>query len=412
VKLLERIPARLIPRSWNPRDWVPNGWDPKVVLPIGALAVGALGAAILMVTSSPVAGRPSERMVRAVRVVPVKVRSVELSVQSQGTVAPRTESELIPEVSGRVVWTSPELVSGGFFEKDEPLLRIDETDYATAVARARASLSRAQGEHGHARDVLKRQRDLKERNVVSEAALDDAERTAQVASASLREARLALEQAERDLTRTEIAAPFTGRVREKRVDVGQFLNRGQSFGTIYATDFVEVRLPIADAQLAYLNLALWTREVVAEDQLPLVTLSARFAGEAREWTGRILRTEGEIDPKSRLVHVVARVQNDPDARMPLPVGLFVQARIAGRRAEQVAVVPRQALQGESRVLIVDAANRLRFREVEVLRLHGDNAFISKGLQDGERVCISALQAPVDGMTVRPVAVDAAEVPES
>lgn len=411
MKLLERIPESWIPSTWNPLDWIPEGWDPKVVLPISALVLGALGAAILMVTSAPVAGRPSERMIRAVRVVPVTVRSVQLDVYSQGTVAPRTESELIPEVSGRVVWTAPALVSGGFFEEGEALLRIDQTDYTASVERARASLSRAQGEYGHARETLNRQRNLLERAVVSEAALDDAERKAQVAEASQREARLALEQAERDLARTEMGAPFSGRVREERVDVGQFLNRGQSFATIYATDYVEVRLPIADAQLAYLDLPLWTREIIPEDQLPRVTLSARFAGLEHEWTGRILRTEGEIDAKSRLVHVVARIANDPDARTPLPVGLFVQARIAGRQAEHVAVVPRQALRGESQVLVVDADDRLRFRQVEVLRLERDDALIASGLQDGERVCISAIQAPVDGMAVRPVA-DTAEEPSS
>jgi RND family efflux transporter MFP subunit len=388
--------------------------NPKVVLPLAALAVAALGAGILVLTSSQVSGQPSERMVRAVRVVPVTSRSVQLEVRSQGTVAPRTESELIPEVSGRVVWTSPALVSGGYFEEGEALLRIDQTDYEAAVARAQASLSRARGEHEHARDTLKRQRDLAKRSVVSTAALDDAERTAQVMEASLREARLALEQAERDLVRSEVTAPFSGRVREERVDVGQFLNRGTAFATIYATDFVEVRLPIADAQLAYLDLPLWAREAPAEELLPEVTLSARFAGRDHTWRGRIVRTEGEIDAKSRLVHVVAQVANDASLfgedsavrgatqRIPLPVGLFVQARISGRAADGVSVIPRQALLGPGQVLIVDDENRLRFRDVEVLRIDREEALISSGLRDGERVCLTSIQAPVDGMTVRPV----------
>lgn len=400
--------------------------NPKVVLPLAALAVAALGAGILMMTSTPVSGRPSERMVRAVRVVSVTSRSVQLEVRSQGTVAPRTESDLIPEVSGRVVWTSPALVSGGYFDEGEPLLRIDQTDYEAAVARAQASVWRARGEHEHARDVLKRQRDLEKRSVVSAAALEDAERTAQVMDASLREARLALEQAERDLVRSEITAPFSGRVRDERVDVGQFLNRGTAFATIYATDFVEVRLPIADAQLAYLDLPLWGREAPAEELLPEVTLSARFAGRDHTWRGRIVRTEGEIDAKSRLVHVVAQVANDPalfggadlpgsdvpgsdlpgpePEGIPLPVGLFVQARIGGRAAEGVAVIPRQALLGPGQVLIVDDENRLRFRDVEVLRLDREEALISSGLRDGDRVCLTSIQAPVDGMTVRPMGV--------
>ena len=190
-------------------------------------------------------------------------------------------------------------------------------------------------------------------------------------------------------------------MREERVDVGQFLTRGQGFATLYATDYVEVRLPIADAQLAYLDVPLWSRAPSPDQELPAVTLSARFAGRDHEWLGQIVRTEGEIDARSRLVHVVARVSN-ADAELPLPVGLFVQARIAGRTAADVAVIPREALQGQGVVLVVDDEDRLRFRQVEVLRVEGNEALISSGLEGGERVCISVIQAPVDGMTVRPV----------
>lgn len=375
----------------------------KLVLPLAVLGLAVVGGVVLMLTNAPVAGRPTERMVRAVRVVPVTSRTVELEVRSQGTVAPRTESELIPEVSGRVVWTSPALVSGGYFDAGEPLVRIDQIDYVANVEQARAALARARGEDAHARETLGRQKEMLERRVVSEAALDDAVRTAQVSGASLREARVALEKAERDLERTEISAPFIGRVREERVDLGQFLNRGQPFATVYATDFVEVRLPIADAQLAYLDLPLWSRDAPDEDQLPAVTLSARFAGRENEWVGRVVRTEGEIDAKSRLVHVVARVPNiEVDGQLPLPVGLFVQARIAGRAAENVSAIPRQALQDSGQVLIVDENNQLRFRSVEVLRLDRDQALITDGLRSGEHVLISAIQAPVEGMTVRPI----------
>ena len=376
--------------------------DKKVILPIAVLAASLLGALILALTSSPVAGRQGERMVRAVRVVPVELRATRQEVRSQGTVAPRTESELIPEVSGRALWTSPALASGGYFEAGEPLLRIDRLDYLADVERARAALARARSEHEHARATLSRQQDLRESGVVSDAVLDDAARSARVSAASLREARIVLEQAERDLERTEIVAPFSGRVREERVDIGQFLNRGQSFATIYATDYVEVSLPIADAQLAYIEMPFWERRPIPEDRQPEVRLTATFAGVEREWIGRVVRTSGEIDAKSRLVHAVARVANDETADIPLPVGLFVQARILGRTVEDVAMIPREALQAPGRVLVVDEQDRLRFRDVEVLRLEGDHALISSGLTAGERVCISVILAPVDGMAVRPV----------
>ena len=378
----------------------------KVILPAAAIAVSLLGAAVLIATSSPVEGRPSARQIRPVRVLEAHPGTVQLRVLSQGTVAPRTESALIPEVSGPVVWVSPALVSGGYFEAGQVLLRIDPLDHEAALERARASVARAEGEYEHARQVLERQRGLASRNVVSAAALDEAERSGRVTEAALREARVARGQAERDLARTEIKAPFTGRVRDERVDVGQFLSRGNAFGTIYATDYVEVRLPVPDHQLAYLDVPLWDRGDL-EGELPEVTLSARFAGAEHAWQGHIVRTEGEIDPKSRMVHVVARVE-DPYAisadgtRPPLAVGLFVNAEIAGRSAEQVTLVPRSAMREGSRVLVVDQENRLRYRDVEVLRIDRDDVLIRTGLDAGERVCISQLQTVVEGMEVRPI----------
>ncbi len=380
----------------------------KVVLPAAAIGVSVLGAAILIATSSPVEGRPSERQIPPVRVLEAQPRTVQLRVLSQGTVAPRTESALIPEVSGPVIWVSPELVSGGYFEADQVLLRIDPTDHEAALERARANVARAEGEYEHAGQVLERQRGLASRNVVSAAALDDATRTGRVTEAALREARVALGQAERDLARTEIRAPFTGRVRDERVDVGQFLSRGTSFAMIYATDYVEVRLPIPDHQLAYLDVPLWNRGNL-QGELPGVTLSARFAGAEHVWQGHIVRTEGEIDAKSRMVHVVARVE-DPYAasadgsRPPLAVGLFVSAEISGHSAEQVTLVPRSAMRDGSRLLVVDEENRLRYRDVEVLRIDRDDVLIRAGLAAGERVCISQLQTVVEGMEVRPILV--------
>ncbi len=383
--------------------------NPKVLLPIAALLASLIGAAIMVATSSPVEGRPSERQPRPVRVLEVKPTTVQLRVLSQGTVAPRTESELIPEVSGPVVWLSPALVSGGYFEADELLLRIDPRDSEAALERARAEVARAEGEYDHARKALKRRSGLASRDVVSPQALDDAERAERVTGADLRQERVALAEAERNLARTELRAPFAGRVREERVDVGQFLSRGNDFATIYAIDFVEVRLPVPDNQLAYIDVPLW-RSGELEGEQPLVTLRARFAGAEHSWTGHIVRTEGEIDPKSRMVHVVARVKDpyaasEDGSRPPLAVGLFVQAEIEGRRAEDITLLPRSAMRDGSRVLVVDAENRLRYRPVEVLRIHREDVLIRSGLEAGERVCISQLQTVIEGMEVQPIVVD-------
>ncbi len=374
----------------------------KAVLPFLVLGAAVLGGAGLVATAPEPEKEERLEVLRTVRVIEAQPQERRLTVQSQGTVKPRTEAELIPEVSGRVIWASPNLASGGFFEEGDVLLRVDRHDYETAHSRAKASLARAQGEWEHAKATLDRREELARQGVASSSQLDDARRSSRVAEATLSDAKIALRQAARDLERTRITAPFTGRVREERVDQGQFLTRGQSIASIYATDYVEVRLPIPDKELAYLDLALFGGSPVGEG--PLVTLRAVFAGKAQEWTGRIVRTEGEIDTKSRMVHVVARVE-DPyqatEGSAPLAVGLFVQAEIEGPVAAKLMRVPRGAMRDGDTLLVVDVENRLQEKKVELMRLERDDALVRADLPAGTKVCISQIEAFVPGMLVKP-----------
>jgi RND family efflux transporter MFP subunit len=420
----------------------------KILVPILVFATCCLGAFALVATAPSVEQVSPERTITAVRTLDAKPQAVRLAVRSQGTVAPRTESTLVPEVSGRVIWVSPALVSGGFFAAGEPLLRIDPDDYEIALTRARAANLRAKSELDYAASELKRQQGLSERAVASSAQLSAARRAEQVARAGIAEAGAALEQAEHDLARTEIHAPYKGRVRSENVDAGQFASRGAPLATLYATDYAEIRLPIPDQQLAYLELP--GLHGGSSDEGPKVRLHASFAGQRHEWEGRVVRTEGEIDPRSRMVHVVARVE-DPygtgvqardseedaagdateeagsgdgatptealvaasrprDARPPLAVGLFVEAEIEGPLVEEVIVVPRYAMRDESHLLVVDSDDRLRTREVEVLRIDRDDVLIRGALSPGERICISPLQVVIEGMVVRPLE-DSSEDPD-
>jgi len=388
----------------------------RVVVPIAILLAGVAAVAALWTLRPSVEVRPPEPLAPRVRVVEVEPRDVAMHVRTQGTVAPRTESDLVPQVSGEVVWISPQLVSGGFFDAGDPLVRIDRGDYEVAVQSARAAVARTESEFERARTELDRQRRLMERGVAAQARIDDAENAFRVADAALREARARLVQARRELGRTELRAPFEGRVRSKDVDVGQFVSRGAPIATLYAVDFAEVRLPLPDRELRWLDLPLGLDgQGDASDAGPAVTLHAEFAGRGRRWQGRVVRTEGEIDPRSRMVHVVARVA-DPygrhegdgaDGVAPLAVGLFVQAEIEGRTVADAFVLPRAALHHAAgdegdRVHVVDAEGRLHVRPVEVLRSEGERVVIGHGLAAGERVSVSALPAVVDGMPVRVV----------
>jgi RND family efflux transporter MFP subunit len=401
----------------------------KVAVPLGILALGVAGAAAMIATRPVVTATPTETAAPLVRALRVAPESLRYAVRANGTVAPRTQSDLVPQVSGEVVWISPSLASGGFFDAGEPLLRIDPRDYEVDLESGRAALARAESEFARSRTERGRQRELAERSVASQARIDDAENAYRVGEAQVREARASLERAERDLDRTELRAPFQGRVREKSVDVGQFVNRGAPIAKLYAVDIAEVRLPVPDRELSFLDLDLGLRRAPngtppnapadggsaikggeisgkgaeTSEKGAEVLLHADFAGKQRTWHGRIVRTEGEIDPRSRMVHVVARVEEPYAADPPLAVGLFVSAEIFGRTVESAYVLPRAALQQRPEgdlVFVIDAYDRLRFRPVTVLRVQQGDVVIGEGLAPGERVSISPLGAAVDGMRVR------------
>jgi len=375
----------------------------QVLYPVLVLSLG-LGLATLLALNEPkLDPAPHQPMATTVRVTRVQAADEYLGVNSQGTVQPRSQSELIPEVSGRVVWMSASLIGGGAFRKDDVLLHIDDADYRNALQRSEANLERAQVEHEFATDELQRLQQLHERQLASQQQLDSARRTARVAQANLSEGEASVEQARRDLQRTQLRAPFDGLVRSEQVDLGQFVTRGQSIGTIYATDYVEVRLPISADQLGHLGLPISTLGQIPAADRPPVTVASDFGGAGLLWQGELVRLEAEIDERSRMIYGVTRLHMEADQAVPrLPVGMFVQARIRGRKAENVIRLPRSAMRDNDQVLVVDASDRIRFRQVSLLRLEHDEVLVSAGLDNGELVCISPLQTVVDGMRVQAI----------
>jgi RND family efflux transporter MFP subunit len=383
-------------------------WLP-VLLPLVVLVGGGFGAWVLLTARQDVETRPPEILPPLVRVVEAKPQTLQLRVTSQGTVMPRTETSLVPEVAGRVVAISPSLVDGGFFGRGDVLLSIDPRDYELALARTRSMV--AQAETQLAREIAEAQVARREWRLLGRGEPSPlTSRTLHVAEAkaALAAARAITEQAAYNLARTKIRAPFAGRVRDKQVDLGQYVVSGAPIATIYAVDAVEIRLPIPDSELAYLDLSLrYQGDDVASQPGPTVRLWATFAGKVHEWSGRIVRTEGEIDRKTRVVYAVVRVEDpygrgpDPE-RPPLAVGMFVEAKIMGKVVENVVVLPRAAMRSHNQVLIVDDERRLRFRTVEILRADREQVVVQNGLTAGERVSMSALDAVIDGMKVRTI----------
>ncbi len=372
-----------------------------LIIPVFILGIFLFLAATLMATAPVLEPSSVEKLATTVRVVEIQPQSVQLKVNSQGSVMPSTESQLIPEVSGKVSWMSPNLVAGGYFDDQEILIRVDDTDYKTKLDRAQANLTRAEAEQQHNEFEYRRMQSLVKRNLVSRSQLENSLRAYRVAEASLQDATANFNQAEQDLARTQIRAPFAGLVRSENVDIGQFVSRGSPIATIYAGNQAEVRLPIADRQLAFLNIPVSIRGEIPQEFQPEVTLTAQYAGQTLKWKGNIVRSEAEIDVSSRMVQLVARVESTSNP-VPLSIGLFVSAEIQGLAAKNIVVLPREALRNDNQVLVVDDENRLRFRKIETLRLYQDDLLVQAGLEAGERVCISPLQTAIEGMVVNPV----------
>lgn len=379
----------------------------KIGLPLLVLALGAYGALIIIRAKVEPEKRPPEISLPLVHVMEVKSQTYQLKVRTEGTVMPKTTSQLTSEVSGRVVWVSPALVSGGFFNAEEVLLRIDSRVYQLAVVRARSAVAQAKLKLAtEEQEATLAKQEWENLGTGSPTTLVLREPQINEAKASLAAAEASLEQAQYDLERTKVRAPYDGRVWSESVDIGEFVAPGGALARLYGIDFAEVRLPIPDGELAFLDLPLAYRGQSRSGRGTEVILRAEFAGNVHKWAGRIFRTEGEIDPQTGMVHAIAEVK-DPygrssdRSRPPLAVGMFVEAEIKGKWVNDVVVVPRSVLR-RNQVPVVDQTDRLYYRKVDILRAEHDKLLIVSGLSEGERVCVSVLQTPIEGMKVQVV----------
>lgn len=378
----------------------------KILLPLVVLAAGAAAAAQLAAQREVPEPEPRVVPVPTVRTLTAEPVDHQVRVTSRGTVVPRTESQLVVEVPGRVVGLSPALVVGGFFEEGEVLLEIDPRDLELAVAQAELDVARSRRRLAEEEaDAEVARREWEALGTGEPTALTLREPQVAEARAQVRAAEAMLERARRDLARTRVRAPFTGRVRQKRVDLGQFVQPGSPVATLYATDTAEVRLPLPDGELAFVELPV--AGLRDAEKRPEVELFAHFAGDRRSWIGRIVRTEGEIDPRTRMVMTVAEVLDpyDPERTVPLAIGMFVEASIRGVLLEGVLLLPREALREGARVYALDEEDRLQVREVTVLRTEGDRVVVRADELAGARIVTSPLEIVTDGMQVRDLGTD-------
>ena len=380
----------------------------KVLLPVVFLAV-AVGASFVMIQSRPEAmQKPAPPPSLLVSVAVAERQPVRFTVSSRGSVSPRTQTTLVSEVAGQIVEVSPAFVSGGFFTRGDVLIRMDPRIYEASVKRARAEVAKARTqvatEHALAGYALEDWQRLQRLDAARGPASDLTLRKPQLqqALAELESKNAEYDKAREDLRRTVIRAPYDGMIREKIADVGQYVNVGAQLARAFAVDRAEVRLPLTQQDLRYLDL----ERLEGGGTLP-VTLHARFGEDAFSRAAQVVRSEGVFDAASRVLYVVAQIDDPYDLdrapgepARPLRIGTFVAAEIAGTAGGDLFALPRHALVRGTTVWVVDDALAIHPREVDVVRTDDNFAYIAGGIADGDRYVTTPIDQPLPGMKVR------------
>ena len=378
----------------------------SVLLGIAIFITGLAVVGVMMAAKPKPPKKPVKDNSPLVEVVSPIYESVTFEVEAHGVVTPRTETILVSEVSGLVQKVSEEFVAGGFFKKDEVLLQIDPTDYQVGVEQAKARLASEKAKFAQEEakaEQARKEWDLTGRSRNKAPTLALREPFLLEAKANMQSAEADLKKAEQKLARTIIRAPYDGMVKVKQVDVGQYVATGTQLGSTFAIDFAEVRLPLTDQDLAFIDIPRWGEENATGSD---VILTAEYAGKERQWPAKLVRMEGVVDEQSRVHYAVARV-TDPYAVLnfekestPLKIGTFVTAKISGKQEDNLAKLPREAFRDLSSVLVSDASNQLFYRSLKVVRAEADTVYISAGLEDGDRIVMTSIESPVQGMKVR------------
>lgn len=344
----------------------------KLLVPLVVVALGILIAKTMVGSREELPSVDVEVPLQRVQTTTVHIGDVPVSVIAHGNVTAKHELELASEVTGRVVWVAPNFEPGELVKSGQVLLKVEAINYKLALAEAKAALASA------------------------DMALADAKalkRTAAVAEGKLNieAARQRIAKTERDLSYTEIKAPFNSVIDVQSVELGQFISAGQNVARLLSSDTAEISLPIPASESGFLDAKTQTK----------VTLSARIGSRELQWEASILRIESRVDPKTRVIPVVVEVVKpyDRDVHVDrLPLGLFVKAIIPGKAISDAVRLPSSAVQADSSVFVL-SGGALERRQVNIVHRQGDWIVVNEGLAEGDELIITRLDLMFEGMKV-------------
>lgn len=376
-----------------------------VLMPIAIILFAIFVLILVAVLAPKPAKKPVIIKAPLVEVQHIVRQDIRFTISSQGSVVPRTQTNLVSEVSGQITSVNAKFNVGGFFKKGEVLLTVDDISYQVALLQAQSRLDAAKA-------VLVEEKARKEQAedewLLTGKTLSAAPVLAlrlpqlQKAKADVKAAEADVTDAEIKLTRTKIKAPYDAMLKEKQVEIGQYVSTGSTIAMIFAVDYAEIRLPIKQRDIEFLNLPKINQE---DNNTSKVDIFYQLMGAQHTWQSNLTRYEGEVDSRSRVHYVVAQV-NDPysvlstSEHQELRIGTFVNANIAGKTVADIVAIPRDALHGANKLYLVDKENKLHIQEINVLRNDANFVYSHDSFADNYRLITTQMETPVEGMTLR------------
>lgn len=380
----------------------------QALLAVGIVIVGVLIALVFIKFKKTPQRKEQEILAPLVKVERLERRDIQMVIRGYGTVSPRVQVEIVPQVSGKVVWVNPQFKAGGFIRHGEQILKIDPRDYDLAVRQANSAVAEAQ---------VKLDLEMAEAKVAREEWQQinpDKEPTSPLvfrepqirqAQARLESANAGLATTNLNLERTQLTLPIDALVMSEKVDLGQYVMIGQSVGVAYGIESMEIEVPLEDRELAWFDIpdnAVSVNGTEGSAKGPIAQVKADFAGAEHIWQGRVVRTTGQVDKTSRLISVVVEVPEPfkcSDSRPPLLPGMFVEVLIEGNILKNAIAVPRDAMRSSNEVWVAEDG-QLHIQSLDIVRADRDFAYARSGLDDGDMIVISSLDTVIEGMRVR------------
>lgn len=376
-----------------------------VLTPIAIILIAVVGLIIVAALAPKPAKKPAIIKAPLVEVQSIERQDIRFTIASQGSVSPRTQTNLVSEVSGQITSVNDKFNVGGFFQKGEVLLSIDDISYRVGLLQAQSRLDAAKA-------VLVEEQARKEQAedewLLTGKTLSEAPVLAlrlpqlQKAKADVKAAEADVIDAEVKLARTQIRAPYDAMIKEKQVEIGQYVSTGSTLAMTFAVDYAEVRLPIKQRDVEFLNLPKINQ---LESSGSKVDIFYQLMGAQHQWQSNLTRYEGEVDSRSRVHYVIAQV-DDPYSVLStsehheLRIGTFVNASISGKLVTDIVAIPRDALHGANKLYLVDDNNKLHIQEISVLRNDADFVYSHDTFALGHRLITTQMETPVEGMTLR------------